>query len=47
MRYFEFKNGGYTYLLQIPTGATPNPVLTVRLPDGSYVEEPITRYLAK
>ncbi|HIK33079.1 MAG TPA: hypothetical protein IGS17_19175 [Oscillatoriales cyanobacterium M59_W2019_021] len=47
MRYFEFKNGDYTYLLQIPTGATPNPTLTVILPDGSTVEEPIRRYLAK
>jgi hypothetical protein len=47
MRYFEFKNGEYTYLLQIPTGATPNPALTVELPDGSSIEERITRYLAK
>jgi hypothetical protein len=47
MRYFEFKNGEYTYLLQMPTGATPNPTFTVALPDGSYVEERITRYLAK
>lgn len=47
MRYFEFKNGDYRYLLQLPTSATPNPALTVELPDGSYVEEPITRYLAK
>jgi hypothetical protein len=47
MRYFEFKNGDYRYLLQLPTGTTPNPMLTVELPDGSYVEEGITRYLAK
>jgi hypothetical protein len=47
MRYFEFKNGDYKYLLQIPTAAISDPALTVELPDGSYVEEPITRYLAK
>ncbi|MGB5897331.1 MAG: hypothetical protein WBD58_11305 [Geitlerinemataceae cyanobacterium] len=47
LRYFEFKNGDYKYLLQIPTGAISNPALTVELPDGSYVEERITRYLTK
>lgn len=47
MRYFEFRNGNYKYLLQIPTGATPNPALTVELPDGSYVEEQIVRYLTR
>jgi hypothetical protein len=47
MRYFEFKNEGYSYLLQMPMGATPNPMLTVIFPDGSAMEEAITRYLTK
>ena len=47
MRYFEFKNEGYSYLLQMPMGATPNPMLTVLFPDGTAIEEAITRYLTK
>ena len=46
-RYFEFKNSQYSYLLQIPTGATPNPRLTVQFPDGEFIEEEVMRYLAK
>lgn len=46
-RYFEFTNNEYSYLLQIPTGATPNPRLTVQFPDGEAIEEEVTRYLAK
>jgi hypothetical protein len=47
MRYFEFKNEGYSYLLQMPMGATPNPMLTVVFPDGTAIEEVMTRYLTK
>lgn len=47
MRYFEFKNEGYSYLLQMPMGANPNPMLTVLFPDGTAIEEAITRYLTK
>lgn len=47
MRYFEFKNNGYTYILQMPMGAIPNPNLAVELPNGRIVEERVLRYLAK
>jgi len=47
MRYFEFRNQGYTYILQIPTSQTPDPVLAVELPNGRRVEEKVLRYLAK
>jgi hypothetical protein len=47
MRYFEFRNGNYTYVVQIPSGQIPNPVLGIEFPNGRRVEERITRYLAK
>jgi len=47
LRYFEFKNNGYTYVLQIPTSQIPNPVLAVEFPNGRRVEERVVRYLAR
>ncbi len=47
MRYFEFKNKGYTYVLQMPMAQIPNPVLAIEFPSGKRVEERILRYLAK
>lgn len=47
MRYFEFRNNGHTYILQIPTSQIPNPVLAVEFPNGRRVEERVTRYLAR
>lgn len=47
LRYFEFTNNGYTYVLQIPTSQIPNPVLAVEFPNGRRVEEKVLRYLAK
>lgn len=47
MRYFEFKNNGYTYILQMPMAAIPNPNLSVQFPNGRIVEERVLRYLAK
>ncbi len=47
MRYFEFKNKGYTYVLQMPMSQIPNPVLGIEFPDGKRVEERVLRYLAK
>ncbi|PSB21233.1 hypothetical protein C7B65_04705 [Phormidesmis priestleyi ULC007] len=47
MRYFEFKNKGYTYVLQMPMSQIPNPVLGIEFPNGKRVEERVLRYLAK
>jgi hypothetical protein len=47
LRYFEFTNNGYTYVLQIPTSQIPNPVLAVEFPNGRRVAEKVLRYLAK
>lgn len=47
MRYFEFKNKGYSYILQIPSSQIPNPVLAVEFPNGKRVEEKVTRYLSR
>lgn len=47
LRYFEFRNDDYTYILQIPTSRIPNPVLAVEFPNGKRVEERVTRYLAR
>lgn len=47
MRYFEFTNQGHTYTLQIPTSQIPRPVLSIGLPNGKYIEEPVLRYLSK
>ena len=46
-RYFEFKNKGYTYVLQIPISQIPNPVLEIEFPSGKRVEERVLRYLAR
>ncbi len=43
--YFEFYNGDYTYMLQIPSEKIKNPVLVVEFPDGSGYEQKITRFL--
>lgn len=47
MRYFEFTNNDYTYVLQIPTSQIPNPVLAVEFPNGRRVEERVVRYLTR
>lgn len=47
MRYFEFKNKGYTYILQIPTSQIPDPVLGIELPSGKRYEEKVLRYLTR
>lgn len=47
MRYFEFKNKGFTYILQMPMSQIPNPVLSIQFPNGRVIEEPVLRYLAR
>jgi hypothetical protein len=43
--YFEFHNGDYVYMIQIPSENIKNPVLMVEFPDGSGYEQQITRFL--
>jgi hypothetical protein len=43
--YFEFHNGDYVYMLQIPSETIKNPVLVVEFPDGSGYEQKILRFL--
>ncbi|WP_434687103.1 hypothetical protein [Pseudanabaena minima] len=43
--YFEFHNGDYVYMIQIPSENIKNPVLMVEFPDGSGYEQKITRFL--
>ena len=43
--YFEFHNGDYVYMLQIPSENIKNPVLVVEFPDGSGYEQKIMRFL--
>ncbi len=43
--YFEFHNGDYVYMLQLPSENIKNPVLVVEFPDGSGYEQKITRFL--
>lgn len=43
--YFEFHNGDYVYMLQIPSENIKNPVLAVEFPDGSGYEQKIIRFL--
>lgn len=43
--YFEFRNGDYVYLLQIPSENIKNPQLVVEFPDGSGYEQKISRFL--
>ncbi len=43
--YFEFHNGDYVYMLQIPSETIKNPVLVVEFPDGDGYEQKITRFL--
>jgi len=43
--YFEFHNGDYVYMLQLPSENIRNPVLIVEFPDGSGYEQKITRFL--
>ena len=48
MRYFEFKNNGYSYLLQMPMSQIPAPELTVLSPEETpLLREKVTRYLAR
>ena len=46
MRYFEFKNKGYPYVLQIPMSQIPNPALGIEFPNGKRDEGRVLRYLA-
>ena len=43
--YFEFHNGDYVYMLQLPSENIKNPVLMVEFPDGSGYEQKVTRFL--
>jgi len=43
--YFEFYNGDYVYMLQIPSATIREPMLVVEFPDGSGYEQKITRFL--
>lgn len=43
--YFEFHNGDYVYMLQLPSEIIKNPVLVVEFPDGSGYEQKIIRFL--
>ncbi|MCY7334498.1 MAG: hypothetical protein LH649_17975 [Pseudanabaena sp. CAN_BIN31] len=43
--YFEFHNGDYVYMLQIPSENIKNPVLVVEFPYGSVYAQKITRFL--
>lgn len=45
--YFEFHNGDYVYMLQIPSETIKQPVLMVEFPDGSGYEQKITRFLMR
>ncbi len=45
--YFEFHNGDYVYMLQIPSETIKKPVLMVEFPDGSGYEQQITRFLMR
>jgi hypothetical protein len=48
MRYFEFRNNGYAYLLQMPMSQIPQPELTVLSPQETpLLREKVTRYLAR
>ncbi|MEI6327787.1 MAG: hypothetical protein ACOYN8_10865 [Pseudanabaena sp.] len=43
--YFEFHNGDYVYMLQLPSETIKNPMLIVEFPDGLGYEQKITRFL--
>jgi len=43
--YFEFHNGDYVYVLQLPSETIKNPMLIVEFPDGLGYEQKITRFL--
>lgn len=43
--YFEFHNGDYVYMLQLPSTYIKQPVLVVEFPDGDGYEQKITRLL--
>ena len=43
--YFEFYNGDYVYMLQLPSAYIKQPVLVVEFPDGDGYEQKITRLL--
>lgn len=45
--YFEFHNGDYVYMLQLPSETIKKPVLMVEFPDGSGYEQQITRFLLR
>jgi hypothetical protein len=48
MRYFQFKNNGYSYLVQKPMSQIPQPELTVLSPEEqTLLRERVTRYLAR
>ena len=43
--YFEFYNGDYVYMLQLPSAQIKQPLLVVEFPDGDGYEQKITRLL--
>jgi hypothetical protein len=43
--YFEFHNGDYVYMLQLPSETIKNPMLIVEFPDGLGYEQKITKFL--
>ncbi len=43
--YFEFYNGDYVYMLQLPSEQIKQPLLVVEFPDGDGYEQKITRLL--
>jgi hypothetical protein len=43
--YFEFYNGDYVYIIQIPSATLQQPMLIVEFPDGSGYEQKISRFL--
>ena len=43
--YFEFYNGDYIYMLQLPSARIKQPMLVVEFPDGNGYEQKITRFL--
>ena len=43
--YFEFFNGDYVYMIQIPSENIKQPALVVEFPDGDSYEQKLTKFL--
>ncbi len=43
--YFEFFNGEYVYMIQIPSEDIKQPALVVEFPDGDSYEQKLTKFL--